>query len=168
MMTSDDRTPDLDELRRELEALGAVVVPFPDEIHVRRSTLEHIKVRVDGGTLRCEHYTGFLSQAQMTWALMAVESIVIPTVLFQFGVSQVGLMATFTGLVGFAFHALRYTLGEITVSRIQSVWLHLRERHRLALGSAPVSLPSPTSLSLPAGVGPVPVASTPQYIRSPK
>ncbi len=167
-MTSDDRTPDLNELRRELEALGVVVVPFPNEIHVRRSTLEYIKVRIDGETLRCEHYIGFLSQARATWALMAVEAIAIPAVLFQFGVSQVGLMATFTGLVGFAFHSLRYTLGEITISRIQSVWLHLRERHRPALASSPVSLPSPTSLSLPAGAPPVPVSSKPQYIRSPK
>ena len=166
-MTSEDRTLDLDELRRELEALGVVVVPFPGEIHVRRSTLEYIKVRVDGGTLRCQHYIGFLSQARMTWALMAVESIAIPTVLFQFGVSQVGLLATFTGLVAFAFHALRYTLGEITISRIQAVWLNLRERHRLTHASS-VSLPSPTSLSLPAGAGPEPVESKAQSNRSPK
>ena len=167
-MADEDRMPDLEELRRELEALGLVVVPFRDEIHVRRSTLEYIKVRVDGETLRCEHYVGFFTQARMTWALMAVESIAIPAVLFQFGASQIGLLATFTGLLGFAFHALRYTLGEITISRVQSAWLNLRERHRLAVASSPVSLPSPTSLSLPASAGAAPVVSKPQYVRSPK
>jgi len=167
-MANEDRMPDLNELRRELEALGLVVVPFPDEIHVRRSTLEYIKVRVDRETLRCEHYVGLFTQARTTWALMAVESIAIPAVLFQFGASPIGLLATFTGLVGFAFHALRYTLGEITISRVQSVWLNLRERHRLALASAPLSLPSPTSLSLPAGAEAVPVVSKPQYVRSSK
>ena len=57
-MTNDDRAPELDELRRELEAVGMVVVPFRNEIHVRRSTLEYIKVRVEDGVLRCEARIG--------------------------------------------------------------------------------------------------------------
>lgn len=118
-MSNEDGTPGLDELRRDLEAVGMVVVPFRDQIHIRRSTLEYIKVRVDGGVLRCEPFVGMMSQARTTWALMAVEAIAIPTVLFQFGTTSVGLIAAFTGLMGFGFHALRYTLAEVSTNRIQ-------------------------------------------------
>ena len=78
-MADEIESPGLDELRRELQAVGMVVVPFGDEIHVRRSTLEYIKVRVDAGVLRCETYIGTMSQAKATWALLAAEMIIDPS-----------------------------------------------------------------------------------------
>lgn len=166
-MVNDDGTPGLDGLRRELEEVGMVVVPFRDEIHVRRSTLEYIKVRVDGGILRCQSCIGFSSQVRATWTLIAVEAIAIPAFLLEFGATGVGLVAAFAGLLGFGFHALRYTLDEVAINRIQSVWLNLRERHRMAHASSPMSLPSPTSLSLPAGAGSAQAVSRPHHVRTP-
>ena len=150
-MATEVGTPDLEELRRDLTAVGMVVVPFRDEIHVRRSTLEYIRVRLDRGVLHCEPCVGMMSQARTTWALLAVEAIVIPTFLFEFGATPVGLIAAFTGLVGFGFHALRYTLSEVAINRIQSVWLDLRERDRVGSKPSNAALSLPTMRELPAG-----------------
>lgn len=150
-MATEDGTPGLEELHRDLAAMGMVVVPFRDEIHVRRSTLEYIKVRLDRGVLHCEPCVGMMSQARTTWALLALEAIAIPTLLFQFGATPVGLIAAFTGLIGFGFHALRYTLSEVAINRIQSVWLGLRERHRVGPRPSTTSLSPPTMRELRGG-----------------
>lgn len=149
-MADDDASPRLEELRRELEAMGMVVVPFRDEIHIRRSTLEYIKVRLDRGVLHCEPYVGMMSQARTTWVLLAIEAIAIPTVVSHAAATSIALTAAFTGLLAFGVHALRYTLSEIAVSRIQTRWLDLRERHRLAASSSPGSLASSATRQLPA------------------
>ena len=164
-MANEDGTPGLEELRRDLEAVGMVVVPFRDEIHVRRSTLEYIKVRLDGGVLHCEPCVGIMSQARTTWALLAVEATVIPALLFEFGATPVGLIAAFTGLVGFGFHALRYTLSEIAISRIQSVWLDLRVRHGVNPGASNASLSSPATRELRAGEPSVKAEAEAPYVR---
>lgn len=165
-MANEAEASGLNELRQELEMAGMVVVPFRDEIHVRRSTLGYVKVRVDGGTLRCQPCVGFLSQAQTTWLLLAVEAIVIPTFLLRFGATAVGLTAVFTGLLGFGFHALRYTLDEIAINRIQSAWLSLRARPRVAPAPAPTSSASAPPLALPDGAGPAQAVSPPQHVRN--
>jgi hypothetical protein len=167
-MAEEDGAPGLEELRRDLEAVGMVVVPFRDEIHVRRSTLEYIKVRLDRGVLNCEPCVGMMSQARTTWVLLAVEAIAIPTFLLQFGATSIGLMAAFTGLLGFGFHALRYTLSEVAVNRIQSVWLALRERHRLGPHPSPAALSSPATQQLPAGQPPPKADAEAAYARIPK
>ena len=166
-MAEEDETPGLEELRRDLAAVGMVVVPFRDEIHVRRSTLEYIKVRLDRGVLHCEPCVGIMSQARTTWALLAVEAIAIPTFLGQFGATPVGLIAAFTGLLGFGFHALRYTLSEVAINRIQSVWLDLRERHHVWPRPSTASLASPAMRELPAGELSAKTEPAAQYVRSP-
>lgn len=130
-MTTDDRPPGLDELRRELEALGMVAVPFRDEIHIRRSTLEYIKVRIADGVLHCEPCIGIMTQARATWALLVVEMMFLFALRSQPTASPLALGWVFTGILAFGLHALRYTLSEITISRVQSVWLGLRERQRI-------------------------------------
>jgi hypothetical protein len=167
-MVEEDGSPGLEELRRDLEAVGMVVVPFRGEIHVRRSTLEYIKVRLDRGVLHCESCVGMMSQARTTWALLAVEAIAIPAFLFQFGTTSIGLMAAFTGLIGFGFHALRYTLAELAVGRIQSVWLALAERHRLAPRPSRALLSSPATQELPAGQPPAKANAEAAYVRMPQ
>ena len=144
-MSGEDRVPTLEELRRELDALGMVAVPFRDEIHIRRSTLEYIKVRVDDGVLRCEPWIGFFSQAKSTWLLLAIEMVILWSLQAQRLPLNAGLAMAFAGILGFGLHGLRYTLAEVTIGRVQSVWLELRARQRVA------QLPSPSSSSSPPG-----------------
>ncbi len=165
-MSNETGTPGLEELRRELEAVGMVVVPFRDEVHVRRSTLEYIRVRVDDGVLRCEPCVGIMSQARTTWALVAAEVVAIPTLLLHFGITPLGLLAAFTGLLGFSFHALPYTLSEIAVNRIQSVWLSVRAAGPVALPSLPMAMGSATKASLPADADDAPPMSKPDRVQT--
>lgn len=102
-------TPDLDELRGELQTLGMVVVPFGNEIQI----------------------------------LIAAEMIMAAALLYQPGMIANSLGVAFAGLLAFGFHALRYTLAEVEISRVQSVWLELRARHRAKAGSSPAALPAP-------------------------
>lgn len=150
-MANEQDTPNLDELRRELEAVGMVVVPFGDEIHIRRSTLEYIKVRVDDGVLHCEPRIGVMSMSRATWVLLAIEFVEMLTVTRPSGASLKGLLAVFVGLLAFGIHALRYTLADITISRVQAIWLDLRARHRVTAGLAPAPLASPTTGKLAEG-----------------
>ena len=165
-MTSEVVAPGLDDLRRELEAVGMVVVPFGDEIHIRRSTLEYIKVRIDGGTLRCEPWIGALSQAKATWSLLAMEMVVVAALLYQIGTAPAAVVVAFGGLLGFGFHSLRYVLSEIVISRVQAVWLDLQQRHRALTASSSLSLPSPTVRALGEGSAPAREESKPEQVRS--
>ena len=165
-MANENGTPDLDDLRRELEAVGMVIVPFGDEIHIRRSTLEFIKVRVDDGVLRCRPRIGLLSMSQATWVLLAVEFIEIFAVMHQTRGEAWALGSVFTGLLAFGVHALRYTLADITISRVQAIWLDLRARNRVT-GTAP-ALPrsSAPTRALPEGTLPATQAPGSQRGRS--
>lgn len=170
-MTHDETgAPTLDELRRELEAVGMVVVPFRDEIHVRRSTLEYIKVRVDGGVLRCEPRIGIMSQARATWLLLAAEAIEIPGIVHLSGGASWALATVFVGVLAFGFHALRYTLADVAIGRVQAVWLDLRARHRAALAGAPATLQSlpPAPRELTPGTPALDAESNAQYVRLPR
>ena len=164
-MADQDLVPELDELRRELEAVGMVVVPFRNEIHIRRSTLEYIKVSVDNGVLRCEPWIGALTQAAATWALLAGEMIVILALSLQGTIAINTVMAAFGGLLGFGLHGLRYTLAEITINRVQSVWLDLRNRHRALPAPTPMSLPQPAASGLSEGVAPARDEAKADYVR---
>src|SRR5689334_19592176 len=113
-MSSEEWLPTLDELRHQLEALGMVAVPFRNEIHIRRSTLEYIKVRIDDGVLRCEPYIGIMSQARATWLLLAVEMAVVWSLQAQWAPLHGGLAMAFGGILAFGLHGLRYMLAEVT------------------------------------------------------
>jgi hypothetical protein len=155
MTGTEAELPNLDELRGELEAVGMVVVPFRNEIHIRRSTLEYIKVRVDGGVLRCEPRIGFLSMSRSTWLLLGIEFVEMFAVMHpRAGVPTGGLFAVFVGLLAFGVHALRYTLADITISRVQAIWLELRSRHRVSGGQPPSSLSASTVHALPEATSP--------------
>jgi len=150
-MANEHGAPDLDDLRRELQAAGMVVVPFRDEIHIRRSTLEYIKVRVDSGVLHCEPCIGLLTQAKATWGLLAAEVLMMWALSLEPSVAAQGLVVAFAGILAFAFHAMRYTLAEIATSRVQSVWLDLRTRFGAAPTSVPAALPAPSMPALGEG-----------------
>lgn len=150
-MPNEPVPPTLDDLRRELEAVGMVVVPFGDEIHIRRSTLEFIKVRVDDGVLHCEPRIGLLSMSRSTWVLLAIEFILLFAVNHRHGSQAWALGSVFAGLLAFGVHALRYTLADITISRVQAIWLDLRARHRVSGGTGPVSVSATTTRALAEG-----------------
>ena len=150
-MPNEPAPPTLDDLRRELEAVGMVVVPFGDEIHIRRSTLEFIKARVDDDVLHCEPRIGLLSMSQSTWVLLAVEFILLFAVNHRHGGPAWALGSVFAGLLAFGVHALRYTLADITISRVQAIWLDLRARNRVSGGTGPVSLFATTTRALAEG-----------------
>ena len=141
--------PTLNELRRELEAVGLVVVPFGNEIHVRRSTLEYIKVRIDDGVLRCEPCIGFMSQARATWVLLLGVTLGIPALFHRNGATAESLSTAFLAAIGFVFHSLRYTLADLSINRVQAIWLDLKARHRLATSAAPALADSKTATMLP-------------------
>ena len=168
-MTIEEGAPSLDELRQELEAVGMVVVPFADEIHIRRSTLEFIKVRVDGGVLHCEPRIGALSMSRATWVLLAVEFLEIFAVMHQRAGSPAwAIGSVFSGLLAFGVHALRYTLAEITISRVQGIWLDLRARRGLGTGSLPASLASSTAGMLTEGSTRVHSVAPAHHVRTPR
>jgi hypothetical protein len=150
-MPNEPAPPTLDDLRRELDAVGMVVVPFGLEIHIRRSTLEFIKVRIDGGVLHCEPRIGLLSMSRSTWVLLVIEFILLFAVNHRHGSQAWALGSVFAGLLAFGVHALRYTLADITISRVQAIWLDLRARRGVSGATGPVSVSATTTRALAEG-----------------
>jgi len=115
-------------LRSELDALGMVVVPFPNELHVRLSTLEYIKVRLMDGRLECEPWVKGIPRIRATWTLAMVGSAVIAALLRSDGITPATLAVSFVVVMSMVFTGIRHLLSDNCITRIQMAWLNCRPR----------------------------------------
>src|ERR671932_2022184 len=92
------RDPDLAALRTELERLGLVVAPHGDHICVRLPMFTSVRVRSEGGRLRCEPLFGPLPRNR---ALLGIPALValVGAAFHGFGVGPLALTVAFGGVI---------------------------------------------------------------------
>ena len=141
-------------LKTELDALGMVVVQNKDEIHVRLSMLEYVKIRVRGGALHCESWVGVTPRARASWTMYGVFAVLIASLFLKTGVTPETLAVAFIATIALVFNTLRHLLNDNTVTRIQMAWLGLRSRLPGTLSS---TIAGDSRVSRQLGVGAPPI-----------
>ena len=114
--------PELEALQLELQSSGMVVVPTGNELQVRLSTLEYIRVRVAGGRLICEPWIGTVPRVRAWWTSLFVAAVGIPGILLDAGVTPAALAFSFLITIGVIAGGLRHLLADSAITRIHLAW----------------------------------------------
>jgi hypothetical protein len=121
-----DAAASLQTLRDELQSLGMVVVTRDDGLEVRTSTFETVRIRLDDAVLRCEVWFGGASRTRARWTFSILSAVIVPGLFLTTGVTAATVSVAFLIVLAAVSQAIRFTVTESIVSRIQMVWLNLR------------------------------------------
>jgi hypothetical protein len=127
-----DSDASLRMLGDELRGVGMIVVPCDDGLEVRLSTFETVRVRLVDSGLQCEVRFGAVPRTRARWMFSILSSVLVPALFLTTGVTAGTLSIAFLVVLAAVSQAVRYTVTESIVSRIQMVWLNLR---RISPGS---------------------------------
>jgi hypothetical protein len=143
-------------LRDELQSLGMVVVTRDDGLEVRTSTFETVRIRLVDSVLRCEVWFGGASRTQARWTFSILSAVIVPGLFLTTGVTAGTVSVAFLIVLAAVSQAIRFTVTESIVSRIQMVWLNVRGALSSSSGDL-ASLPAP-SITPPAALPEPPYA----------
>jgi hypothetical protein len=121
-----DNAAPLKMLGAELQSLGMVVVPYDDGLEVRLSTFETVRIGLIDSVLRCDVRFGAVPRTRARWTFSILSSVLVPALFLTTGVTAGTLSVAVLIVLAAVSQAVRYTVTESVVSRIQMVWLNLR------------------------------------------
>lgn len=115
-------TPTLADFTERLAAAGLVAVPMGEEIHVRLSTLEHVRVRIGAGGLRCEVWVGTVPRSRALWTLSFAAVAAIAGFAYEGPLTGGVLAASLLIIVAVVTSGVRYLLADNVITRIHMAW----------------------------------------------
>jgi hypothetical protein len=121
-----DSDTSLRTLGDNLRDLGMIVVPRDNGLEVRLSTFETVLIRLNDSVLQCEARFGAVSRTRARWTFSILSAVVVPYLFLTTGVTAGTISVAFLIVLAAVSQAVRYTVTESVVSRIQMVWLSMR------------------------------------------
>jgi hypothetical protein len=113
-------------LGEELRSLGMIVVTRDDGLEVRLSTFETVRITLADTVLQCEVRFGAVPRTRARWTFSILSAVLVPALFLTTGVTAGTLSVAFLIVLAAVSQAVRYTVTESIVSRVQMVWLNLR------------------------------------------
>jgi hypothetical protein len=116
------KDPEIAAFRTDLERLGIVVAPHSDHLCVRLPLFAAVRVRLEGGNLRCDPIFGPLPRTSELLLTLSGLTARIGGLFYFGGPTPAALTAGFAGVMAAATQVCRFVLTESCITRVQLLW----------------------------------------------